>query len=97
MPFSRAPGIGRTRLTAGYSRFRLVPAITALPRLMRLTKARALVGLSRSVRHRALRRRVAYLRGAGILTGFPSASSVRAGLRTDLLPADDASPGNPGP
>jgi hypothetical protein len=30
-----------------------------------------------------------YPRGTGILTGFPSASSVKACLRTDLPPADD--------
>ena len=38
-----------------------------------------------------------YLHGTGMLTGFPSAYPVKASLRTDLPPADDASPGNPGP
>ena len=39
-----------------------------------------------------------YLCGTGILTGFPfSVYPVKVDLRIDLPPADDASPGNPGP
>ena len=44
--------------TDSYSRFRLVLAITALPKCMRLNRATTLLNLSRNVRHRALRRRV---------------------------------------
>ena len=38
--------------TGGYSRFRLVLAITALPRFIRLNKATALLSLPRSVNAR---------------------------------------------
>ena len=49
-PFSRAPGLSRTLLTEGPSRFCPVLAITALPGLMRLATPTGVVGLPRSVR-----------------------------------------------
>jgi len=52
-PFSRAPGLGGTRLTAGPSRLHPVLAMTALPGLQRLGGAAAPLPLSRGVRSRA--------------------------------------------
>ena len=72
IPFSRAPGIGRTTLkTGGHSCFHPVLTITVLPGLIQLDRARTLLGLPRCVRDWASRCRDAYHRGSGILTGFP--------------------------
>ncbi len=48
-PFSRAPGLSRSLLTEACSRLHLVLTITVLPRLQRLNRATALLGLARSV------------------------------------------------
>ena len=53
LPFSPAPGISRSLHTEAPSRLHLVLAVTALPRLMRLDRATARLGLPRSVRERA--------------------------------------------
>ena len=68
--FSRAPGIGRTALTGGYSRLRLVLAITALPRLRTVKRGGSPARPTPRRQALGLRRR-RYLRGTGILTGFP--------------------------
>ena len=57
--------------TGGHSCFRLVLAITALPRLIQLDGATAPLDLPRDVGRWALRRRGEYPHGTGILTGFP--------------------------
>ena len=53
LPFSPAPGPSRSLHTEAPSRLHLVLAITALPRLMRLDRATARLGLPRGVRERA--------------------------------------------
>ena len=82
--------------TDGYSRFRLVLAITALPRLIRLNKATTLLNLSRSVRILAC-----VSACTSMVQEYKPASlstySVKIGLRIDLPPADDALLGNPCP
>lgn len=79
--FSRAPGIGRTPLTGGHSRFHPVLAITALPGFEQLAGASTPVGLPRCVRGGTSRCR--WCAGHGNVNPFPfRPRRVESGLRT---------------